>query len=203
MAAFASHELPPATAYRLMTSVIVPRPIALVATRDAGGRANLAPFSFFNGVSHTPPTLAFAIGPGEDGRTKDTARNLDAHPAFIVHVVTESMVEGAVTASADVPPEVDEFRLAGWDAVPGTRVDVPRIGLAPVALECRLLQVVTVGSERPTRLVVGEILYWHIDDAVLAAPYRVATEALHAVGRMAAGQFCRTDSRFTLPHPRP
>lgn len=202
MAQFSSVGLDSGRAYQLMTGVIVPRPIALVSTRSAQGQANLAPFSFFNGISHTPPTLAFAIGPGNGDRVKDTARNLDAHPEFIVHVVSEAMAQGAVAASAEVAPDVDEFSLAGFDAVPGTQVDVARVRQAQVAMECRVVEIVVIGPPaQPTRLIIGEILYWHIDDAVMAAPFRICSKSLRAVGRLSAGEFCKTDRTFRLRSP--
>src|SRR3546814_9296305 len=126
LAAFASTDRDDATLYRIMTSVIVPRPIAFTATRDADGHANLAPFSFFNMVTATSPTLAVSIG-SRRGRPKDSAANILATGDFVVHVVSETLLPAMNITSADFEPGVDEFSAAGLTPLPATLVKAPRI----------------------------------------------------------------------------
>jgi flavin reductase (DIM6/NTAB) family NADH-FMN oxidoreductase RutF len=201
MVDFASSEKNSATLYRLMTSVIVPRPIALVATRDIDGVANLAPFSFFNGVSDRPPTLAFSVG-SREGVQKDTTRNIETHPEFIVHLVGEDLVTRMNSASADYPHHVDEFEAAGFQKTPGTIVNVPRAVEAPVALECRLVMIVPIG--RPpliTSHIIGEIIYWHLAESIWAGADRVITHPMQPIGRLGPAEYARLHDRFMLPRP--
>src|SRR5947209_2154659 len=108
--------------YKLMSGIIVPRPIALVSTVDANGVANVAPFSFFCGVGSQPPTLLFCpvlrAGDAEPHPRKDTLRNAEETGEFVVNVVSEAMTEAADITAAEVAPDVDEFELAGLTPLP-------------------------------------------------------------------------------------
>lgn len=201
MAAFASTDRDDATLYRIMTSVIVPRPIAFTATRDADGHANLAPFSFFNMVTATPPTLAVSIG-SRRGRPKDSAANILATGDFVVHVVSETLLPAMNITSADFEPEVDEFSAAGLTPLPATLVQAPRIAEAAVALECRLVKALELGHvDRRTYHFIGEVVYLHIDDRVLTDDNLVLWSALAPIGRMGRGEYVRTSERLRLPAP--
>jgi flavin reductase (DIM6/NTAB) family NADH-FMN oxidoreductase RutF len=151
--------------YRLMISVIVPRPIAWVSTVGAGGVANLAPFSFYGGIGSDPPMVSVAIGTRR-GEPKDTTRNVRDSGEFVVNVVPEALAEPMVRTSADEPPQVDEFERCGLTPAPCDVVAAPRVGEAPVAMECRLERLIELGRG-PTMLVIGEIVRFHIRDALL------------------------------------
>src|SRR5467141_1975380 len=138
-------ELAPAALYRLMTGVVVPRPIAFVSTVGAGGGFNVAPFSYFNAITNRPPLVGFSIG-SRDGAPKDTLRNLRESRDFVVNVVSESLLAGAVKAAGDWPEDVSEFEITGLTAVPSTRVTSPRVGESPVSLECRLEREIALGE---------------------------------------------------------
>src|SRR5579871_5090661 len=131
--------------YKLMSGIIVPRPIALVSTVDAEGVPNVAPFSFFSGVGSNPPTLLFcpvlrAPGSEDSSPRKDTLRNVEATGEFVVNVVNESLADAANTAAAEVPPHVDEFKLAGLTPLPSVSIRAPRVAESPAHMECKLLQ---------------------------------------------------------------
>src|SRR5580700_10102710 len=137
----------PRQVYKLMTGIIVPRPIALVSTVDRDGVANLAPFSFFCGVGSVPPTLLFcpALRAGratDHAPRKDTLRNVEETGVFVVNVVSDSMAVAANATAADVPPEVDEFQLSGLTAIPSAVVRAPRVAESPAQMECRVLQII-------------------------------------------------------------
>jgi flavin reductase (DIM6/NTAB) family NADH-FMN oxidoreductase RutF len=196
-----AHEI-----YKLMTGMIVPRPIALVSTVDREGAANLAPFSFFCGVGSVPPTLLFcpALRAGratDRAPRKDTLRNVEETSEFVVNVVSESMVAAANATAADVPPEVDEFQLSGLTAVPGTVVRAPRVAESPAQMECKLLQVIYT-SHNPGAgvIVLGEIVRFHVR-AELVDNFRVDPAGLDAVGRMAGNTWVRTHDRLELIRP--
>jgi len=118
-------ELAPVDRYKLLSGLIVPRPIGWVGTADADGRRNLAPYSFFNMVVGTPPTVLFC--PGFHGRMKDSLANAIATGEFTLNMVTEGTVEAMNATSGDYPPDVDEFEIAGLTAVPGTVVSAPMV----------------------------------------------------------------------------
>jgi flavin reductase (DIM6/NTAB) family NADH-FMN oxidoreductase RutF len=187
-------------AYRLQTSIIVPRPIAWVATVSPDGIHNCAPFSYFMGVSSHPPVIAFAVGERRSG-VKDTVRNLELVPEFTVNVVTESHAEVMVQSSADYPYGVSEFERLGIDALPSRNVRAPRIGGAPVQMECRVLQLSTV-PETKTTLILGRVLLVHVADLVYDAKAgAVDITRLKPVGRLGGTEYCRIGQVFTLERP--
>jgi flavin reductase (DIM6/NTAB) family NADH-FMN oxidoreductase RutF len=201
MAHFASRDHAPRDLYKLIIGCVVPRPIAFVSTRSAAGAANLAPFSFFNGVCYNPPTLAFSVIDRPQGM-KDTSRNIGEHPEFIVHIVSEDMAERMNVACGEYGADIDEFREAGFTPVPGSAVDVPRVQEAPAALECRLMHHLRIGAAPPyTSHILGEVLYWHIDDAILNERYHIDPAGLRAVGRMGGDGYARTRDRFDMKRP--
>ncbi|HUI10451.1 MAG TPA: flavin reductase family protein [Bacteroidota bacterium] len=195
---------PPGDVYRLMTAIIVPRPIAFVSSLSRGGIRNLAPFSFFTAVSANPPVVCFApMIRGRDGTRKDTLNNIEETGEFVVNIVSEEIAGPMNACSAEVPPEVDEFALSGLTPVPSERVAPPRVGESKASMECRLLQIVHV-SPRPLggSLVLGEVLVLHVNDP-LFHNFSVDPAALNAIGRMGGATYARTTDRFEMPRPGP
>jgi len=184
-------------AYRLMISVIVPRPIALVSTISAEGRTNLAPFSFFNGVSSQPPIVMLAVGGRRKGR-KDTWNNIEATGEFVVNVVIPEIVDAMVVASGDYPPEVDEIDLTHLTRVPSRRVRPPRIGESPVQMECRLEKLEEVAG---TALILGRVLLYHVRDDLLEGG-GVDPSRLRPVARLGGELYSRLGEIFEKPRPR-
>lgn len=201
MARFATSERETTDLYKLIIGCIVPRPIAFVATRSAAGLPNLAPFSFFNAVCSNPPTLAFSVI-DRGTRMKDTSRNIGEHPEFIVHIVSEPIAEKMNLTSGEYGGHINEFVEAGFTAVPGTAVEVPRVKEALVAMECRLTHHIRIGARPPyCSHILGEVLYWHVDDSILMERGRVDADALKAVGRMGGSEYTRTTDRFAMERP--
>jgi flavin reductase (DIM6/NTAB) family NADH-FMN oxidoreductase RutF len=192
----------PANVYKLLTGLLIPRPIAFVSTLDAAGGRNLAPFSFFTAVSANPPVICFApLVRSTTGKTKDTLHNIEATREFVVNVVTESIATQMNAASAEVGPDVDEFVLSGLTPVPSDLVRPPRVAESPVNLECSLLQVVRV-SDRPLggSLVLGTILRFHVHDR-LVRDFKIDPELLRAIGRMGGPTYVRLSDRFDMERP--
>ena len=147
-------------------AIVGPRPIGWIASRDAGGLLNLAPYSFFNAFNYTPPIVGFAsIG------WKDTVRNIEATGEFVWNLATRELAEAMNASCAAVPPEVNEFELAGLATAPSRIVDVPRVAASPVAFECRLTQMIRLksaaGDEVDTWLTLGEVVGVHIAESLL------------------------------------
>ena len=201
MADFATSEKDKLELYKIIIGSVVPRPIAFVATMGKDGVANLSPFSFFNGVTYNPPTLAFSVL-DRGSEMKDTSRNISANPEFIVHIVSESISEKMNVTCGDYGAHVDEFVEAGFTAVPGTVVEVPRVAEAMVAMECRLMHHIRIGEGTPqTSHILGEVVYWHVDEKVLTETGRIDSKVLQAVGRMGGNDYTRTADQFTMERP--
>lgn len=200
-------ECDPRQVYKLMTGMIVPRPIALVSTIDAKGVANLAPFSFFSGVGSVPPTVLFcpalrSLGSPEAGQRKDTLRNVEETGEFVVNVVSDAIAAAANASSAEVAPEVDEFQLSGLTPVPSLVVRPPRVAESPAQMECRLLQVIYTSRQPGSGVIVlGEVVRFHVRGDLLE-DFRVDPAGLDAVGRMAGNTWVRTRDRIELVRPK-
>ncbi len=203
MRRFNPSEHPNVEIYKLMIGAIVPRPIAFVSTVDASGAHNLAPFSFFTGCSANPPVVCFSTtvrtGPAP---LKDTLRNVRESGEFVVNVVSEEFAEQMNACSADVPPEIDEFELSGLTPLASELIRPPRVAESHVQMECRLRQIVTV-SEKPGGgyLVLGDVLLFHIDEAVLDGD-KIDPARLRAIGRMGGPTYTRTSDRFDIARPK-
>ncbi len=189
----------PQDTYRLLTSCVVPRPIALVSTVSIDGIRNVAPFSFFNAVSAEPPIICFCPSPRQP--PKDTLVNVRETREFVVNIVSEAMAEAMNASSAPFPPDVDEFEMAGFTPVPSEAVTPPRVGESPVSLECRLHLIVEV-SDRPFggTLVLGEVVRFHVQDCVLRNG-RIDADLLGAIARMGGIDYSRTRDRFSMRRP--
>ena len=196
--------------YKLMTGLIVPRPVALVSTVDRDGVPNVAPFSFFNGVGSNPPTVLFcptlrSTPADSDGRPdyrKDTLRNVEQTGEFVINIVSGALAHAANAAAADVGPEVDEFQLAGLTAIPSEVVRAPRVAESPAQIECKLLQIVFTGQGSGAGVVViGQIVRLHVAGD-LFENFRIDPAKLDAVGRMAGNTWVRTHDRFELTRPK-
>ena len=186
-------------------SLIVPRPIGWISTVSADGIANLAPFSFFNGVSDTPPAVMFAAnGRINQGRLKDTLTNVEATGEFVVNLATEALSDEMNATSASVDPEVDEFPLAGLTATPSRLVKPPRVAQSPAQLECRYLQTVTLASSDPdfrNAVVLGEVIGIHIADEALTAEGRVDTALMRPLARLGYMEYTVVEKVFSLDRP--
>jgi len=192
----------PRDVYRLMTAMIVPRPIAFVSSLSSAGVRNLAPFSFFTAVSANPPVVCFSpMIRSVDGSKKDTLLNIEATGEFVINIVSEEFALQMNACSAEVGPEVDEFALSGLTPVPSEIVAPPRVMESQACMECRLLQVVHV-SALPLggSLVLGEVLLLHADDRLFES-YSLPPDRLHAIGRMGGSTYARTTDRFEMPRP--
>jgi flavin reductase (DIM6/NTAB) family NADH-FMN oxidoreductase RutF len=193
--------------YKLMIGAIVPRPIAFVSSLDLRGVRNLAPFSFFNGVSADPPVVLFCASVRREdpqrglGPHKDTLLNVIDTREFVINVVTESIAEKMNLTSAQVPPDVDEFELSGLTPLPSELVKPPRVAESPVQMECRLRQIVKISEQfLGSTIVLGDVLRFHVRED-LVENFRIDADRLGAIGRMGGPTYVRTRDRFDLERP--
>ena len=184
--------LSPRDSYRLMISCIAPRPIAFVTTLSRDGVTNLAPFSFFNGVTSDPPVISIAVATKRDGSKKDTWRNAEETGEFVVNIVVPELMDGVIVGARELPHNVSELDLSGLRTLPSARVKPPRLADSPVNLECTLLKVVEVEE---TGLILGRVVMVHAKDEVLDGG-RVDPRRLTFVGRMGDDLYCRVTDLF-------
>jgi len=194
-------SLPVRERYGLMIATILPRPIAWVSTISPDGVTNLAPFSFFTGITANPMSVCFAPVNNRDGVPKDTLVNVRATKQFVVNLATETNAELMNETSAAWPYGVSEFEKAGATPLASVKVKPPRVKESPVHMECELIQVVTL-SEGPLggHLVIGKVVHLHYDDAVWNGG-KLRHQDLKAIGRMEGMWYARTQDAFELPRP--
>ncbi|WP_168583682.1 flavin reductase family protein [Gephyromycinifex aptenodytis] len=178
--------------YRLLTGLVVPRPIAWVSTVDAAGIGNLAPHSFFTVASADPPIVQFT----SVGR-KNTLRNIEATGEFVINIVSRELMEQMNATAASVDAAVDEFDLAGVEREPAQQVRPPRVAASPAALECVLHDVVPVGN---SFVVLGRVLLAAVDEAVLDGD-RPAEWLLDPVARLSGSRYVTYGETLSLRRP--
>jgi len=191
--------LPAREAHDLLTSALIPRPIAWVSSISAQGHINLAPFSFFSGITWCPATLGFSVVNRPDGSRKDTIRNIEESKNFVVNMVSQDLASRMVETSATLPHGVNEAQKAGIPLVQSKTVVAPRVKEARVAFECVLDRIVTVGNGAYAgNLVLGSILLVHIKDELLEGGKTVDPVRFDVIGRLSGTRYCRTDSVFDI-----
>ncbi len=180
-------ELDGRRTYKLMTSTVVPRPIAWVVSQDAGGRLNAAPFSFFGLMSGDPPLLCIGVG-ARDGKAKDTGANLRNGGEFVCNLVSCELLEAMNVTAIEFGPEVNELEAAQLQTMASVHVAPPRIAIAPVSFECRVTQIIEFAPER--WLIIAVPLAAHIrDDAVIDKDScYIDSNVVDLAGRMRGGK---------------
>ena len=183
----------------VLTGVIVPRPIAFVSTVSHSGEVNLAPYSFFNAVSYK--NVVFSSSRNVGNKSKDTLRNIEETGEFVVNIVVDPIAEAMNATAAEFPEGEDEFGIAGLTHAPSEIVKAPRVAESPVNIECKLDQIVQLGSgDHDHGLVIGEILLMHVRDDIIDG-HRIDQAKLMATGRMAGNMYCRTGERYEMVRP--
>jgi flavin reductase (DIM6/NTAB) family NADH-FMN oxidoreductase RutF len=199
----APDSLPWKSVYKLLIGSVVPRPIGWISTLGLDGRANLAPFSFFNVVCPNPPHVMFCPEiRSSDGAFKDTLRNVRASGEFVVNIVTRELAEAMNLTSQELPPEVNEFAVANLIAAPSMVVRPPRVAQSPIHFECQVVQIIDLGS-RPGggSLVLGRVVHLHVDDSVLIGTDKIDLEKLRPIGRLAGSAYCQVTDQFFMDRP--
>ncbi|UJW85706.1 flavin reductase family protein [Devosia sp. SL43] len=183
--------------YKLLIGTVIPRPIAFITTLSKDGRRNAGPFSFFNVLTHDPAIVAIGVENYDDGRMKDTSRNIRDTEEFTVHIVDDALAAQMEICAIKFGPDVDELAEAGLETVPGLAVKSPRIISAPAALECRRYMTLEVGKAR--EIILGEVLGIHIRaDLVDPQNLHVDQMGMDAIGRMGGHSYARTRDQFDI-----
>jgi len=196
---FNPDEIGHSAAYKLLTGSVIPRPIGWISSVDKNGFPNLAPFSYFNIIGDDPPHIMFStVRTG--GGNKDTLNNVMETGEFVVNMVTEETVERMNTTSQQVPPDVNEFELAGLTPAPATIVKAPRVLESPVQFECKLVHHYEL--ENHTKggavMMVGRIVMFHFRDDILDENFRINMEKYRPVARLAGSNYTTLGNIFSI-----
>lgn len=198
-------EIPTPKLQGYLQGAIAPRPIAFASTIDKNGIVNLSPFSFFNMFSTKPPVIVFSPSRRvRDNTTKHTLENVLDVPEVVVNIVSYAMVEQTSLASCEYPKGTNEFVKAGFTELPSLRVKPPRVAESPASFECKVNQVISLGSEGGAgNLIVCEILLAHFKNEILDEHGHVDPQKLDAVARMGGDYYCRAhgENIFMVPKP--
>jgi len=180
--------------YKLLTNLVVPRPIAWVTSQNADGVVNLAPFSFFNAVSGNPIYLVVSVGVNDAGEMKDTAKNILASGEFVVNMVTEELFDAMNISAADFPEGESELAAANLHAAPSVKVRPPRLAEAQASMECKLHSSQLLGKNT---LIIGEVVMFHVADHLMGP--RMHVNDFAPIGRLGSPSvYCRSTDRFDV-----
>jgi len=180
--------------YKLLTNLVVPRPIAWVTSQSESGVINLAPFSFFNAVGSDPLYVIISIGHNDAGESKDTANNIRANREFVVNLVTEDLFEAMNISAADFPAGQSELEAAHLHTAPSVHIKVPRVAEAQASLECKLFSSQPLGANT---LFIGEVVMFHVADHLVGDHLHINNFA--PIGRLGSPSvYCRTTDRFDV-----
>lgn len=181
-------------AYKIMTALVSPRPIAWVTTISKSGNLNTAPFSFFNAFGTKPPIVAFAPGNKADGSPKDTAQNIMDTEEFVVNMVPFNLAQAMANTALPLSEEEDELNLTHLTTTPSTLIKPPRISEAPAALECKLHEIKMIGENR---MIIGTVHRIHANDNLFnEETLYFDQEKYTPLGRMASPHwYCSTSDQ--------
>jgi flavin reductase (DIM6/NTAB) family NADH-FMN oxidoreductase RutF len=181
--------------YKLITNLVVPRPIAWVSSLGPAGVVNLAPFSFFNAVGSDPLYVVLGLGRNAAGQPKDTESNIKATGEFVINLVTEELFEAMNISAADFPPDQSELAAAKVHPAASVRIQAPRVAEAKVSMECRLFGTQALGANT---LVIGQVVMFHVADELVGPKLHINDFA--PIGRLGSPSvYCRTTDRFDVP----
>jgi len=187
----------PQEIYKLLTGIVVPRPIAWVSTLGPGGIVNLAPFSCFTFVSSKPPMVGINVGL-RSGRRKDTSLNIEANKDFVVNIGDETMIEAIHKSAIDYPPDVSEVDLLGFSVKPSQKIKTPYLAETPISLECKFVRSIEFG-ETGAEFIVGEVVVFHIRDG-LCESNKIDTALLRPVCRIGGPNYAVLGEIHSMRH---
>jgi len=193
------NETDSGTLYKLLTGLVIPRPIGWISTVDENGINNLAPFSFFNVVGEDPPHVMFStVRTGH--KNKDTLNNVLNNKQFVVNLVTEDLVEQANKTSETVDATIDEFTLAGLTPTPSVMIKPHRVAEAKAHFECEMVHHYFLEGHKNggACVVIGKVLMIHVEDDILLENYRIDLSKYKPVSRLAGSNYSKLGEIFSI-----
>ena len=196
---FETNKTDASVLYKLLTGIIIPRPIGWISTIDGNGINNLAPFSYFNMVSSDPPCVMFSTR-RDNNKNKDTLNNVLQNGQFVVNLVTLDVVEQMNATSETVDAIVDEFELAKLTPIDSTSVKPKRVKESPIHLECEMIHHYFIDNNEGEGacIVIGKIITIHIDDTILMENNRINLDVYKPVARLAGSYYSTLGELFSI-----
>lgn len=180
--------------YKLLTNLVIPRPIAWISTQSAEGVVNLAPYSFFNAVGSDPLYVVFSAGLNDAGAPKDTIRNIRANGEFVVNLVTADLFDAMNLSAADFPEDQSELTASQLQTASSIHVNTPRVAESKASLECKLFSEQQLGANT---LIIGEVVMFYVDDMLINEKMHIHDFA--PIGRLGSPSvYCHTTNRFDI-----
>lgn len=189
-----------AVLYKLMTSIVVPRPIGWISTKSLNNIDNLAPFSFFNMISHDPPHVVFSAITTNNKR-KDTVVNIIDTGEFVVNLVTEDVLEMMNETAIEIPFEESEFDFAAIASLSSIHIKPKRVKNSPIHLECKKVHDYTIAgndNNGGATLIVGKVLAIHINDELLDENLKIDRKKYKPIGKLSGGLYLKAIDDFYL-----
>lgn len=196
---FHTEKTDPSVLYKLLTGTIIPRPIGWISTIDSNGVNNLAPFSYFNLVSHDPPCVMFSTGRANN-TNKDTLNNVLQNGQFVVNLVTLDVVEQMNATSEAVAANVDEFELTNLTPINSVFIKPKRVKESPIHFECEMIHHYFIDNTNGggACIVIGKIKTIHIDDSIVMENYRINLDVYKPVARLAGSNYSTLGELFSI-----
>jgi len=196
---FHTEKTDPSVLYKLLTGTIIPRPIGWISTVDSKGVNNLAPFSYFNMVSHNPPCVMFSTA-RDNNKNKDTLNNVLQNGQFVVNLVTLEVVEQMNATAEAVPSDVDEFELTNLTPIDSVTIQPKRVKESPIHFECEMIHHYFMDNNEGggACIVIGKIKLIHIDNSILMENYRINLDVFKPVARLAGSNYSTLGELFSI-----
>lgn len=185
--------------YKLLTGIVIPRPIGWISTVSEEGIYNLAPFSYFNAIGDDPPHVMFSTMRGND-TNKDTLNNVLSTKQFVVNMVTEELVEQMNMTAQPIPANESEFHLTGLTPIASTVINAPRVKESPIAMECELVHHYELEDHKygGATILIGKVVQFHINDEMLLPDFKINLETYKPVARLAGSNYSKLGEIFSV-----
>ena len=196
---FDPQELEQTAIYKLLTGIVIPRPIGWISTINEDGIHNLAPFSYFNAVGDDPPHVMFSTV-HSNNLNKDTLNNVLATKQFVVNMVTEDLVEQMNLTSQPIAANESEFELAGLTPIASSLVKPPRVKECKITMECEMVHHYKLENSKTggATIIIGKIVLFHIDESVLLENYKINLETYKPIARLAGSNYSKLGEIFSI-----
>ncbi len=196
---FNPQDLEQTAIYKLLTGIVIPRPIGWISTISEDGINNLAPFSYFNAVGDDPPHVMFSTV-HSNNLNKDTLNNVLATKQFVVNMVTEDLAEQMNRTSQPIPANESEFELAGLTPIASSLILPPRVKECKITMECEMVHHYQLENSKTggATIVIGKIVLFHIDESVLLDNYKINLETYKPIARLAGSNYSKLGDIFSI-----
>lgn len=196
---FDPQEIEQKTIYKLLSGIVIPRPIGWISSISEEGITNLAPFSFFNAVGDDPPHVMFSAGRGATSN-QDTLNNVLNTKQFVVNMVTEELVEQMNRTAQGIPPHESEFEFANLTPIPSIKIKPPRVKESPITMECELVHHYTLEDHKfgGSTILVGRIVLFHVAENMLLESHKINQENYQPISRLAGSNYSKIGEIFSV-----